>query len=185
MSIVSTGKRARTGRPEPGEYADYAGPDIAAVPGDDAIEALERVRHETTALFRLLAEPCGRGATYAPGKWTLKQVLGHLVDDERIFAYRLLCVARAEPLALPGFDENLYAAHAEHERCALEDLIEEYDVTRAATLVLLRGLPPDAWARRGHVNGYECSVRGLAFHIAGHELHHHRIVRERYLPTIG
>ena len=184
MSPVSSGGYTRTGRPEPGEYAQYAMADIAAVPGDDAIEALVWLNEQTPASFRALAEAAERGLTYAPGKWTLKEVLGHLVDDERIFAYRLLCVARGEHAELPGFDEKRYAANAEFERRPLEQLIAEYSGVREATLLLLRGLPSAAWARRGRVNGYECSVRGLAFHIAGHELHHDRILRERYFPLL-
>ena len=174
----------RTGRPLPGEYAAYAAADIAAVPGDDAIDALVQLADQTPALFRAVAAPAERGLTYGPGKWTLKVVLGHIVDDERIFAYRLLCIARGEDAELPGFDEKRYATHAGFEERSLEDLLAEYASTRAATLSLLRGLPFGAWLRLGRVNGYGCSVRGLAFHIAGHELHHHRIVRERYMPLI-
>ena len=185
MSPLSTEPRTPTGRPGPGEYADYAAADILAVPGDDAIEALQRLEEETPALFRELADVADRGLTYSPGKWTLKEIVGHLTDDERIFGYRLLCVARGEQGELPGFDENRYAAHGEFERRSLEDLLAEYGVGRAGTLALLRGLPPASWSRRGRVNGYECSVRGLAFHVAGHELHHHRVVRERYLPLRG
>jgi hypothetical protein len=184
MSRFPPGVPSRTGRPRPGEYADYATTDIAAVPGDDAIDALVWLNEHTPASFRALAEPAERGLTYAPGKWTLKEVLGHLIDDERIFTYRLLCVARGEDAELSGFDENRYTAHGEFERRPLEDLLAEYVGVRAATLLLLRGLPPEAWARRGRVNGYECSVRGLAFHIAGHELHHDRVLRERYLPLV-
>lgn len=172
---------APSGRPQPGEYAHYATADVAAVPGDDAIEALTRLGEETPLLFRDLTAVADQGLTYAPGKWTLKQILGHLVDDERIFDYRLLCVARGEEAELPGFDENRYAAHGQFDRRPLDDLLAEYETVRAATLALLRGLPPDSWDRHGRVNGYGCSVRGLAFHIAGHELHHHRVIRERYL----
>lgn len=185
MSLITPRASPRTGRPEPGEYADYASADIAAVPGDDAIDALTWLNEQTPAFFRALAAPAATGFRYAPGKWTLKEVLGHLVDDERIFAYRLLCVARGEEAELPGFDENRYANHGEFERCPLEELLAEYAAVRAATLLLLRGLPRGAWARRGRVNGYACSVRGLAFHIAGHELHHHRVLRERYVPVLG
>ena len=185
MSLDMTRSRPRTGRPLPGEYADYAAADIAAVEGDDAMEALAQLAEETPTMFRALAVPIERGLTYGAGKWTLKGILGHIVDDERIFSYRVLCLARGEDRELPGFDENRYAAHAEFERQPLEDLLSEYAATRAATLALLQGLPPAAWARRGRVNGYGCSVRGLAFHIAGHELHHHRIVRERYVPLLG
>jgi DinB superfamily len=185
MALSAAEPRAQTGRPLPGEYADYASADIAAVPGDDAIDALSELAEQTPAFFRTLAEAAERGFTYGPGKWTLKEILGHLVDDERIFSYRLLCVARGEDGELPGFDENRYAARGQFERRLLEDLLAEYAAARVATLALLRGLPPDAWARYGRVNGYGCSVRGLAFHIAGHELHHHRIVRERYIPLLG
>ena len=185
MSLMSAEPRPRTGRPDPGEYAAYASADIAAVPDDDAIEAVVGLAELTPAFFRTLAEPAERGLTYAPGKWTLKEVLGHLIDDERIFVYRLLCVARGEDRELPGFDANRYVAHGEFERRPLEELLAEYAAVRSATVALLRGLAPPAWARRSRVNGYACSVRGLAFHIAGHELHHHRVVRERYLPLLG
>jgi hypothetical protein len=184
MPETPTAHRSPTGRPEPGEYADYAAADIAAVPGDDAIAALETLAVETPALFRRLTKAATRGLTYAPGKWTPKEILGHLVDDERIFAYRLLSVARGEEKDLPGFDENRYVAHADFERRSLESLIREYSSVRASTLTLLEDLPPAAWARRGKVNGYVASVRGLAFHIGGHELHHHRVLRERYLPLV-
>jgi hypothetical protein len=175
----------KTGRPTPGEYADYARADIAAVPSDDAIDALTQLAEQTPEFFRALAEAAERGLTYAQGKWTLKEILGHLVDDERIFTYRLLCLARGENRELPGFDENRYTTHGEFKRRPLEDLLSEYSATRVATLTLLRGLPPDAWRKYGRVNGYSCSVRGLAFHIAGHELHHQRVVRERYMPLLG
>jgi hypothetical protein len=121
------------------------------------------------------------GSTYASGKWTLKEVVGHLSDDERIFAYRALTIARGDPTPLPGFDEKTYVGAAGFETRALADLLAEYRSVRDATITLLRGLPAEAWLRRGIVNEYEASVRGLAFHIAGHELHHLRILRERYL----
>lgn len=185
MADVVADPRRPTGRPTTGEFADYASADIAAVPGNDAIDALAELAEQTTRLFRALGDAAERGLTYGTGKWTLKEILGHLIDDERIFAYRLLCVARGDQRELPGFDENLYAAHAGFESRSLEDLLAEYAATRQATLALLRSLPPRAWTARGRVNGYGCTARGLAFHIAGHELHHHRIVRERYMPLVG
>lgn len=185
MSPIAGESRPRTGRPVTGEYADYASADIAAVPGDDAIDVLAQLAEQTPDFFRTFRDAAERGLTYAEGKWTLNEILGHLVDDERIFTYRLLCLARGEDRELPGFDENRYAACGEFGRRSLEALLGEYAATRAATLALLRGLPPAAWRRYGRVNGYACSVRGLAFHVAGHELHHHRIVRERYIPLLG
>jgi len=111
-------------------------------------------------------------------------VLGHLADDERIFAYRIPCVARGETAPLPGFDENVYAGNAGFDDRTLEELLDDHARVRAATVSLLRGLPDPAWRRRGVVNDYPATPRGLAFHIAGHELHHLRVVRERYLPGL-
>jgi hypothetical protein len=171
---------APTGRPGPGEYAEYAAEDIARVVGDDAIAALETQRDGVIALFEPLDDADVAGRTYAPGKWTVKDVLGHLADDERIFAYRLLRVARGDRTPLPGFDEKLYAATAKAEERPLEDVLREYRVVRDGTLALLRGMPTDAWARTAEVNGYEASARGLAFHIAGHELRHLEALRTKY-----
>lgn len=168
----------RSGRPGAGEYAGYAADDIAYVAGDDAVAALQAVAAETTALFATADAPA-----YAPGKWTLKEILGHLIDDERIFAYRALCVARLDPAALPGFDENVYVAATSFESRSMDDLLREYRAVRAATIALFESLTPEEWLRKGTVNGYVASVRGLAFHIAGHELHHLRVIRERYLAA--
>lgn len=173
-----------SGRPLPGEYADYARQDIAAVEGDDAVLALERLRPITRELFQRFGES-GGDVTYGPGKWSVRQVLGHLADDERIFAYRALCVARGDTRPLPGFDENDYVRGAPFREQSLAELLADYDAVRTASVTLFRGLAPAAWLRRGVVNGYEATPRGLAFHIAGHELHHHRILLERYLPALG
>jgi hypothetical protein len=178
--ISSTG-RAPSGRAQPDEYASYAEPDISRVPGDDIVRTLaEQGDHLVTHLGEL-DEGRIRGLRYAPGKWTLKEVIGHLADDERIFAYRLLCVLRNDRRALEGFDENEYVAAARFEDQSLAELIDEYRTVRAATVALLRGLSAEQWMRRGVVNGYEASVRGLAFHIAGHELRHLRAIDEKYL----
>jgi len=169
-------QRARSGRPQAGEYADYAQKDLEFVKGDDAIEALESSRDETLDLFRTASGP-----PYAPGKWTIREILGHLIDDERVFAYRLFCLSRKEPRGLPGFDEKTYAAASGAEQRSMESLLGEYQAVRASTIAFLASLTPEQWLRRGVVNGYKASVRGLAFHIASHELHHLRIVRERYV----
>ncbi|MGH7579949.1 MAG: DinB family protein, partial [Gemmatimonadales bacterium] len=159
---------ARTGRPAAGEFAAYATADIAAVPGDDAVEALQALGTETPGLLSHIGETAAAGLTYAPGKWTLKEVLGHLADDERIFAYRALCIARNDPRELPGFDENLYLTGFGFEDRTLASLLDEYRAVRGATVALL----------------YPASVRGLAFHIAGHELHHLRVLRREYLSRL-
>ncbi len=110
----------------------------------------------------------------------MKEVIGHLIDDERIFAYRALCVARGDARPLPGFDENDYVAATGFESRPLAALTAEYRAVRAATLTLFEPMTAEEWQRRGSVNGYEASVRGLAFHMAGHELHHLRTLREKY-----
>lgn len=173
----------KSGRPEASEFADYAAGDIAFVQGDDAVAALEQQGRDVVALFASFDDDTIAGRRYAPGKWTLKEILGHLFDDERIFVYRALCVARREPLALPGFDEKLYVASTDFESRPLAKLVDEYRSARAASITFFDSLTPDEWLRTGTVNAYTASVRGLAFHIAGHELHHLRIVRERYLPA--
>lgn len=165
----------------PSEYAPYAGDDISRVFGDDAVEALARQSVEFTELVSSLDDSRVHGLRYAPGKWTLKQVLGHMIDDERIFAYRALCIARGDARPLESFDENLYVAGANFEERALSSFLREYGTVRGATIALFDSLPPDAWLRRGTVTTYTATVRGLAFHIAGHELHHLTIIRERYL----
>ena len=175
--------RAPSGRPVEGEYASYAKPDIDAVAGDDAVAALEAQSREVLALLELVGEAAARGLTYAPGKWTLKEVVGHLADDERIFVYRALCLARGDTRALPGFDEKLYARHSGFEERTLADLLAEYRAVRHATLAFFAGLPAEAWGRAGAVNDYRATVRGLAFHIAGHELRHLRALREKYLAA--
>jgi hypothetical protein len=169
------------GRPVPGEFADYASADIEKVSGDDIIAALESQLEETLHLLRSIGESRAAARGYAPGKWTLKQVVGHMSDDERIFAYRCLCIARNDTRELPGFDEKLYAEHADFDGRRFTDLLEEFKIVRKASITLFQGLTAEAWMRRGIVNGYSATVRGLAYHMAGHELHHRETIRTRYL----
>lgn len=173
-----------SGRPQPGEYAAYAESQMQLVVGDDAVSVLASLAHETLGLLAPLTDDAVAGIRYAPGKWTIKDVVGHLVDDERIMSYRALCIARGDTLPLPGFDEKVYAAAALAEARPLAELLAEYRLVRDASLALFRPLTPDAWRRRGNANGHDVSARGLAFHIAGHELHHVRMIRERYLPLV-
>jgi uncharacterized damage-inducible protein DinB len=118
---------------------------------------------------------------YAAGKWSLKGLLGHIVDSERIFSYRVLALSRGEKTALPGFDENEYQAASEYEMQATEDIIAQYKATRGATTLLLRSLSTKQWNQMGQANGKSISARALAWMIAGHEKHHLRIIKERYL----
>ncbi len=172
-----------SGRPLAGEFAEYAKADIDRVEGNDAVAALERQGQEVVELLQPLTDAEVVGLRYAVGKWTLKEVLGHLCDDERIYAYRALCVARGDDRPLAGFDEQLYVSGANFEDQSLKSLLEEYRSVRAASVSLFLGLSKEAWLRTAEVNGYTASVRGLAFHIAGHALHHVRTMREKYLGS--
>jgi hypothetical protein len=172
--------RIPSGRPLDGEYADYAKSDVESVAGDDAVHALALQGRNTLGLLNPLRDADVRGVTYAPGKWTVKEVIGHLADDERIFAYRALCIARNDSRPLAGFDEKQYVAFADFESRPLARLLAEYCAVRQATISLFAELSPEAWLRRGMVNGYPATPRGLAFHILGHELRHVRSLRERY-----
>jgi hypothetical protein len=177
--------REPSGRPEAGEYAPYAEADIARVEGSDAVAVLEALAGHTLGFLNSLPEDRLGGLRYAPDKWTLKDVVGHVVDDERVFAYRAFCIARGERLSLPGFDEKVYAAHGGAELRAWEGLLSDYRSVRAASLTLFRGLSRSGWTRVGEVNGYRATPRGLAFHIAGHERHHVRLLQERYVPLLA
>jgi len=170
----------KSGRPLPGEYGAHAEPDIDRVRGNDAVAALEAQQLEFTMLLRSLDESRIAGRRYAPDKWTVKEVIGHVIDDERIFAYRALCIARGDPNPLQSFDEKAYVAGANFEERTLASLVDEYALVRGATIALFRSLSDEASLRRGTVAGYQATVRGLAFHIAGHELHHVTVLRERY-----
>jgi uncharacterized damage-inducible protein DinB len=169
-------------RPGPGEFAPPHAVYISLVPVGDLLETLESQWEELGCLLEELDDDAA-DYRYAEGKWSVKEVLGHLVDAERIFAYRLLCIARGEKASLPGFDEDAYVAHAGFCARPLEALLEEYDLVRGSTLALLRGLDEAALTRRGLSNGHPASARALAWTLAGHELHHLGVLRERYLPS--
>jgi len=167
-------------RPDPTEYMPYFGKYIALVEGDDIIAALSNQLDVTLARLRPLSESQGE-LRYAPGKWSIKEVIGHLIDAERIFAYRALRFARNDQSALPGFDENNYVANSNFGERRLADLAEEYEFVRKSNIYLFRHLGEEVWLRRGKANDNEISVRALAYCIAGHERHHLGIIRERYL----
>ncbi|HYE58379.1 MAG TPA: DinB family protein, partial [Rhodothermales bacterium] len=140
---------------------------------------LERQATELDALLRSLDEERARHR-YAPGKWSVKEVLGHVTDAERIFAYRLLCIARGDQTSFPGFDENAYVPNSGADDRSMDDLLDEFAAVRRATLALLRGLPDAAMTRIGTANGQLVSVRALPFILAGHAQHHLNVLRERY-----
>jgi hypothetical protein len=166
--------------PQAGEFSPYYARYLALVPGGDILETLAQQGEETTRLLSgLSAEQAEH--RYAPGKWSIKEVLGHIIDGERVFTHRALRFGRGDPTALPSFDENTYVPAGEFGHRPLADLIAEFRATRAATLALLCGLPESAMTRGGEASGAHVTVRGLAWITAGHERHHVKILRERYL----
>lgn len=120
---------------------------------------------------------------YAPGKWTIKEVLVHIIDDERIFACRALRFARNEQNNLAGFDQDEYVRYSDAENRPLDNIFEEYQAVRRSTIALFNGLPEESLNRMGHGTGTfnDATVRALVYHIAGHELHHFNLIREKYL----
>jgi uncharacterized damage-inducible protein DinB len=171
-------------RPDASEYLEYYGKYIDKVPDGDLLQTLRDQLDETLALVRGLDEAQG-GHAYAPGKWSIRGVLNHLIDAERIFAYRALRISRGDATPLASFDENAYADAANADARTLADLAEEMEHVRLANLALFRSLGDQALARRGTASGGEVSVRALAWIIAGHERHHVALLHERYLPGLG
>ncbi|MGB8010359.1 MAG: DinB family protein [Terriglobales bacterium] len=167
-------------RPQPGESAPYYDRYIALVPGNDILAAFDDQRRQTLLLLSGRTEADG-DLRYAPDKWSLKEVLGHINDTERVMAYRALRIARADATPLAGFEQDDYVRNGPFARCKLADLIEDYIAVRRATITLFRNLDEPAFARRGVASNNEVTVRALAFIIAGHELHHRRIIEEKYL----
>lgn len=170
-------------RPRPGEYAPYYDRYVCLVPepapGRDILTTLDEQRRQTVLLLACRTETEG-DFRYVPGKWSAKEVLGHVCDTERIFAYRALRIARADPTPMAGFEQDDYVRNGLFAQRPFSDLIEDYIAVRRATVSLLRSLDETAWSRSGVANNSEVSVRAVAYIIAGHELHHRRILEEKY-----
>lgn len=170
-------------RPQTDEYAPFYRSYIARVPEGDLLLTLESGHEDWQRLLGALTE-AQADYRYEPSKWSVKEVVGHVVDTERIFAYRLLRIARGDQTPLSGFEQDDYVREGNFSERALADLLAEFGAVRRATTILLRSLPDKAWIRRGSANQKEVTVTALAFIIAGHELHHRAIVEQRYLPAL-
>jgi hypothetical protein len=166
-------------RPDVSEYAPFFHGYVTAVPEGDVVELLRSGGEELLDTIRRIPEERG-GHRYGPDKWTIREVIGHLIDAERIFTYRALRFARGDGTMLPGFDENDYVRSAGSDQRTLADLARELAAVRESTILMFESLPDEAWLRKGNANGREMSVRALAYVAAGHPRHHHRILRERY-----
>jgi len=170
-------------RPHAGDYALAYGKYIALVPGGDFLEILDSQLRDTSALLSPLTDAQG-DFRYAPGKWSVKETLGHINDAERIFSYRMLRIARGDKAPMAAFEQDDYVKTGKFEARKLPDLLEEFNSIRQATIALVRSLDTEAWLRRGVANQKEVTALALAFIIAGHERHHSMILRDRYIPAL-
>lgn len=169
-------------RPEPDESSEYYRSYIAEVPDEDIGTHLVEQVSELERLLSRLDDAAARSA-YAPGKWSIKEVLGHLTDTERIFTYRLLRIARGDATPLPGFDENAYVPSGQFDERPLGALLDELRAVRAATIALVQGVPEVGWSRRGKASDAAVSARALVYIVVGHFTHHARVLGERYLVS--
>ncbi|WP_019636182.1 DinB family protein [Paenibacillus fonticola] len=169
-------------KPGPGEYPDYFEGYIHKVPDGQLLSLLEFQPEEAMLKLGTLSEENGN-YKYADGKWSLKEVLGHINDTERIMSYRLLRIGRGDCTPLSGFDEELFVRHGHFDRLSIVQLLKDFAAVRNSTLSLVRQLDEEDWQRIGNANGGPVSARALVFIIAGHAIHHFKIIRERYLQS--
>lgn len=167
-------------RPKENEFAPYYGGYIAKTEGEDVIQLLKDYKESTTAFLQSL--PLEKwDYAYAEGKWTIKEVILHIIDTERVFAYRSMRIARGDKTALPGFDQDLYVAGSNAAERSAGSLIAEYMATREATIFFFENLTDEASIEKGTASGVVFTPHGTAFITAGHENHHIQIIKERYL----
>jgi hypothetical protein len=169
-------------RPASHEYVSYYDNYVKMVPEGDLLQLLSQQIKETADLLRHVTDAQGE-FRYAAGKWSLKEVIGHMSDTERVMSYRLLRIARGDQTPLSGFDENFFVKGASFGLRSVQDLVEELVAVRQATLHLLHGLTEEGWTRSGISNENQITARALAYIIAGHELHHRKVMEEHYISS--
>ncbi|QWU45642.1 DinB family protein [Bacillus sp. NP247] len=169
-------------RPEANEYNPYYSTYISLIPDGDIIHILEKQMKETNLLLKDISDSEGH-FRYAPNKWSIKEVIGHIADTERIMVYRLLSIARGETAELPGYNDDMYVLRAAFDKQSMQDLLENLTVVRQSTIHLLKSLDKEAWLQWGIANNSEVTVLALTNIIAGHELHHCQLIKERYLGS--
>jgi hypothetical protein len=167
-------------RPDASEYDLRYHKYMELVPEADLLQAMTGQLEETRQLLRNVPEVDIR---FAPGEWTAREILGHILDTERIFGYRLLCYSRGDAIKLEPADQDLYVKYAEFERYPFEEILQEFRLVRQSHLSLLRYLPPEAWERTGMVGGLSISVRAIAYLMLGHERHHLITIQTHYLAA--
>ena len=166
-------------RPNESEYAPYYQGYVSKVSEEDILPVLRSQLDAVDVLLNRVS-PDRETYAYADGKWSIREVVGHLIDSERVFGYRVLCIARGEQRNLPGFDEKEYMLSAPYNRIDLEDLLSELRLVRLSNIALFRNLDEEAWMRVGTANDNQVSVRALAFIMAGHLRHHMEVLKDRY-----
>ena len=167
-------------RPQPSEYAGYYHSYISLVTGEHIGSELEKSAEEQYAFLKNIPEEKGN-YTYAEGKWTIKELIQHIIDSERVFAYRALRIARGDEFPLPGYDHDRYVQVCEAHHRSLKDLCEELKHTRISTTYLFKSFSQEMLLKSGITNNHKVSVRALGFCTLGHSLHHLNILKERYL----
>ena len=166
-------------RPEEHEFAPFYAGYVALVPEGDILAVLAAQVEEVRALAAAVS-PERETYCYAPGKWSIREVIGHVTDGERVFGHRAFCVARGEQQSLPGFDEQAYMQESNFNQQPLASLVDDYSALRRVNLSFLSGLPDEAWRRRGTANGNPVTVLALAYMLGGHARHHLGVLRDRY-----
>ncbi len=170
-------------RPDAGEYDPYYGLYVGQAPDGDILQSLESSLRDTVALLGDLPAEWAR-YRYEPGKWTLAEVLGHIVDVERVFAYRAFCIARGETADLPSMDQDTYAAASNAGERSLSSLLEEFEPARRSSIALFAGLDPAVAGRAGRASGCPFTVRTFPWILAGHEIHHRKVIEACYLAPL-
>jgi DinB superfamily len=166
-------------RPADTEFAPFYAGYIGRVPETDPLPVLEAQPAKIRALA-ISIDPEEELYRYAPGKWSIRQTFGHLIDTERVMGYRAFCIARGETKPLPGFDEKTYVARADSDARSVTEMAHEFAAVRHANLWAIRGWTPEEWLLVGNANGHPVTVRALACIMAGHVRHHVSILHERY-----
>ncbi|MEH7351983.1 DinB family protein [Neobacillus drentensis] len=170
-------------RPLENEYPEYYVPYVNLVSDGDLLPILKENLDATIALFEGISEEDGH-FRYAPGKWSIKEVLVHMTDTERIMAYRLLRIGRGDQTPLAGFSENDYINGSQFNQLPIKNIIEDFIAVRKSTITLIQNMPEEAWIRKGFANDKEITTRAIAYIILGHAIHHCNIINERYLSVL-
>lgn len=170
-------------RPKQYEYPEYYVPYVSLVPEGDLLTILKENLKKAVALFEDISE-ADEHFRYEPGKWSIKGVLAHITDTERVMSYRLLRMGRGDQTPLAGFNQEQFVQGSQAENLQLKNILADFVATRKATITLMENMPESAWENKGYANNTEVTTRAVAYILAGHEMHHRNILTERYLAKL-